>query len=89
MTAGEIIANNYDYFYKRAKEHNNNDRQGTFEDVLHNEMYRTLKKYKDTEFDNDEEVMTYLKRTLFFESQFAPKRDRDIIFITLDEAGDI
>lgn len=87
MKIKQIIERHYNELYDRTKEYNNNSIFMEPGDILHNQLIRSINKFGETEISEDE-GLAYIKRDLYFESKFIPKREHDIIFINVDDIKD-
>lgn len=87
MNIRQIIEDHYNELYDRTEEHNNNSITMEPRDILHNQLIRAINKFGDTEIDEDE-GLAYIKRDLYFESKFVPKREHNIVFVDIDDVKD-
>ena len=87
MNIRQIIENHYDELKKRVEEHNDNSIFMEPSDIFHNQLIRAINKYDDTDISEDE-GLAYIKRDLYFESKFIPKREHDIVFVDIDNVKD-
>lgn len=86
-TIKKIIETHYDELKERVEEHNNNSVTMEPGDILHNQLIRAINKFGDSEIDEDE-GLAYIKRDLYFESKFVPKREHNIVFVDIDDVKD-
>lgn len=88
MTINEIITNHYQELKSRC--HNDYkviSLSRTSEDVLHDVCVTAIRKYKSKPVDEDE-ALTYLQRTLWFELKFQTNRV-DPRIVVLDDLGKV
>lgn len=83
----KIIEDHYDELLERAEEHNNNSITMEPGDILHNQLIRAINKFGDSDID-EAEGLSYIKRDLFMESVFIPKREHNFVFIDIDDIKD-
>ena len=86
-TIKKIIEEHYDELKERVDKHNDNSIFQEPGDILHNQLLKAMKKYGDSEIEEDE-GLAYIKRDLYFESQFIPKREHNLRFVDIDEIKD-
>lgn len=86
-TIKKIIEDHYDELKERVEKHNDNSIYQEPGDILHNQLIKAMKKFGDNEIEEDE-GLTYIKRDLFMESVFIPKREHNFIFIDIDDVKD-
>ena len=87
MNIRQIIENHYDELKKRVEEHNDNSIFMEPGDILHNQLIRAINMYDDTDISEDE-GLAYIKRDLYMESVFIPKREHNIVFVDIDDVKD-
>ena len=87
MNIRQIIENHYDELKKRVEEHNDNSIFMEPGDILHNQLIRAINKYDNTDISEDE-GLAYIKRDLYMESVFIPKREHNIVFVDIDDVKD-
>ena len=75
MKISEIIQKNYEELLDRCRKYNSAEEIRCPEDVLHDILLTAITKYKDKEVD-EEEVIHYLKRSLYFDSLHYFSRDK-------------
>lgn len=73
MNIRDIINKHYGDFQKRAAKHNNNSPVLEPDEILDEVLITAIKKY-DKQNVEEQEALQYIKRNMFMESVFVPKR---------------
>lgn len=88
MTISEIISKYYETLHKEVNGELVISQGRTTEDILHDVCITAMRKYKDTDIE-EEEGLTYLKKTLFSEKYFSWSRKKGEIIIYTDILPDV
>lgn len=81
MNIRDIIERHYKDFQQRAAKHNNNSPTLEPDEILDEVLITAIKKYDKQDIE-EQEALQYIKRNMFMESVFVPKRiDNKTVYI--------
>lgn len=88
MKISEIIENNYYTLHKEVNGELVISQGRTTEDILQDVCITALRKYKNQDIE-EEEGLSYLKKTLFTEKHFSWNRKKNEIIVFTDSLPDV